>query len=118
MNPSTQVTQTAKPDSTADSRRASAKNQLRHPHPLLDGVLERMQLKNDAALARLLQVTPPRISKIRRGWLRVSPDMLLRLHEIGQIPLAELRELMAIPCQKLGGSETAETQGHKHGALS
>jgi plasmid maintenance system antidote protein VapI len=54
-----------------------------------------MQLKNDASLARVLHIAHPRISKIRRGKLAISADVLLRSHEIGQIPLAELRQLMA-----------------------
>ncbi len=66
----------------------------RCPHPLLDRMLEHFRLKNDAALARALDIAPPRISKIRRGHMRVSPDLLLRMHEAAQIPVAELRSLM------------------------
>ncbi|MES2163751.1 MAG: helix-turn-helix domain-containing protein [Pseudomonadota bacterium] len=66
----------------------------RCPHPLLDHMLEHFRLKNDAALARALHIAPPRISKIRRGHMRVSPDLLLRMHEAAQIPVAELRRLL------------------------
>ena len=35
------------------------------PDKLLDALLDRMQLKNDAALARTLGMAPPSLSKIR-----------------------------------------------------
>ena len=42
------------------------------PSHLLDTLRERMQLKNDAALSRLLEVAPPVISKIRHRALPVG----------------------------------------------
>ncbi|CAN7422646.1 helix-turn-helix domain-containing protein [Duganella sp. LjRoot269] len=65
----------------------------RCPHLLLDHLLKRLQLKNDASLARMLDISPPRLSKIRRRRLPISADVLLRLHEVARIPVAELRRL-------------------------
>ena len=67
----------------------------RCPHPLLDAVLRRMGLHNDASLARALEVSAPCLSKVRRGRVGVSAELLLRIHEIGGLPLAELRALLA-----------------------
>lgn len=67
----------------------------RCPHPLLDTVLRRMGLRNDASLARVLDVSAPRLSKVRRGRVAVSADLVLRIHEIGGLPIAELRALLA-----------------------
>jgi plasmid maintenance system antidote protein VapI len=70
------------------------KHMPRNPHHLLDAIIGNNGLKNDAALCRILQVAPPRISKIRHGKLGVSADIILRLHEHFRIPIAELRDLM------------------------
>ncbi len=64
------------------------------PSHLLDTVRERMQLKNDAALARLLEVGPPVISKIRHRALPVGASLLIRMHEVTQMSIRELRALM------------------------
>lgn len=70
------------------------KHMPRNPHHLLDAIIGNNGLKNDAALCRILQVAPPRISKIRHGKLGVSADIILRLHEHFQIPIADLRDMM------------------------
>jgi hypothetical protein len=43
-----------------------------NPDNLLDGIIARLRLKNDAALARALEVAPPLISKIRHRRLPVA----------------------------------------------
>ena len=64
------------------------------PSHLLDTLRERMQLKNDAALSRLLEVAPPVISKIRHRALPVGASLLIRMHEVTQMSIHELRALM------------------------
>ena len=64
------------------------------PSHLLDTLRERMQLKNDAALSRLLEVAPPVISKIRHRALPVGASLLIRMHEVTQMSIRELRTLM------------------------
>lgn len=64
------------------------------PSHLLDTLRERMQLKNDAALSRLLEVAPPVISKIRHRALPVGASLLIRMHEVTQLSIRELRALM------------------------
>ena len=65
-----------------------------NPNNLLDRIIERMKLKNDAALSRMLEVAPPVISKIRHGRLPVGASLLIRMHEETGMNIAELRELM------------------------
>jgi hypothetical protein len=65
------------------------------PNPLLDTLIQRMQLKNDAELCRVLEVQPPIISKIRHRKLNVGATILLRMHEKSNIPIRELKELTA-----------------------
>jgi plasmid maintenance system antidote protein VapI len=63
------------------------------PNKLLDTLIERMHLKNDAELCRALEVQPPIISKIRHRKLNVGATILLRMHEKSNIPIRELKEL-------------------------
>jgi len=63
------------------------------PNKLLDTLIERLQLKNDAELCRVLEVQPPIISKIRHRKLNVGATILLRMHEKSNIPIRELKEL-------------------------
>ena len=57
----------------------SVKNAITNPEAskLLDALLKRQHLKNDAALARLLSVAPPVISKIRNDRLPFGPSLIL-----------------------------------------
>jgi transcriptional regulator with XRE-family HTH domain len=64
------------------------------PARLLDVLVARLRLKNDAALSRLLGVEAPTISKIRHKRLRVGAAMLLRMHEVTHLSIDELRALM------------------------
>lgn len=62
------------------------------PNALLDFVIEHLELKNDAALSRALQVAPPVISKIRHGHLPIGDNMLCRISEATGIMVGALRE--------------------------
>ena len=64
------------------------------PRRLLDALIERLKLKNDAALCRVLEVDPPVISKIRNGKLRVGASMFIRMHEETGLTIRELRDLL------------------------
>jgi hypothetical protein len=74
-----------------------------NPNRLLDAIIEKLQLKNDAALSRALEVAPPVISKIRHYTLPIGATILLRMHEISDLSIREMRELMSF-------NETSESQ--------
>ncbi|MFS2004627.1 hypothetical protein ACEN9F_13475 [Duganella sp. CT11-25] len=61
------------------------------PNYLIDMLLEKYKLKNDAALARALKVAPPVISKVRHLRLPVGPFLILRIHEVFGTPVADIR---------------------------
>jgi len=65
-----------------------------NPNRLLDSLIERFHLKNDAALSRALEVTPPVISKIRHNKLPIGASLLIRMHEFSELSISELRNLM------------------------
>jgi hypothetical protein len=64
------------------------------PNNLLDTLIKQLHLKNDAALSRALEVAPPVISKIRHRRLPVGASLLIRMHEISDISIKDLRSLM------------------------
>ena len=64
------------------------------PNKLLDGLIERLNLKNDAALCRALEVQPPLLSKIRHRVIPVGAALLIRMHEVTGLTVKELRLLM------------------------
>ena len=64
------------------------------PNKLIDGLIEKLNLKNHAALSRVLEVAPPVLSKIRHGRLPVGASLLIRMHDVTDIPIRELRDMM------------------------
>jgi hypothetical protein len=64
------------------------------PNNLLGALIERLHLKNDAALSRALEVAPPVISKIRHRRLPVGASLLIRMHEVCELSITDLRVLM------------------------
>jgi len=64
------------------------------PNYLLDFVIEKLDLKNDAALARTLGITPPALSRIRHGKFPIGATLLIAMHEETGMKVRELRRLM------------------------
>src|SRR3954466_12596951 len=64
------------------------------PNNLLESLIEKLNLKNDAALSRALEVAPPLISKIRHRRLPVGASLLIRMHEVSDLSIRDLRQLM------------------------
>lgn len=61
----------------------------------LDKVAGLLQLKNDAALSRKLEVAPPVISKIRHHRLAVGATLMIRIHELTDMPFRDMRAVLA-----------------------
>lgn len=64
------------------------------PNRLLDALIELLKLKNDAALCRVLEVSRPVISKIRHGRVPIGAALLIRMHEVSDLSISDLRYLM------------------------
>lgn len=64
------------------------------PSNLLDQLRTKLQLKNDAALSRLLDVKPPLLSKIRHRRQSVSASLIIRIHDTTGIAVRDLRDMM------------------------
>jgi hypothetical protein len=61
-------------------------------------------LRNDAVLSRAPEVAPPVISKIRHSTLPIGVTILLRMHEISDYSILELRALMIAREAELAGA--------------
>jgi plasmid maintenance system antidote protein VapI len=69
-------------------------NPVYDPNNLLDHLINKLNLKHDAALSRALEVSPPVISKIRHSRIPIGASLLLRMHETTGMTVKELRNLM------------------------
>lgn len=62
---------------------------------LLDRVKEMMNIKNDAALAVALVVTPGYISRVRKGSVAFGQTAIINIHLLTGIPVRELVDIAA-----------------------
>lgn len=68
-----------------------------NPGQLLDHLLDKCGLKNDAALCRKFDIKPPTLSKVRHRVLPINGDLLVRFYDLSGIEIDELREIAGIP---------------------
>ena len=60
---------------------------------LIDHILSQYSVKNDAALAKLIGVHPPTISKMRHGHMPLTPAFILKVHEAFDMPVKEIKRI-------------------------
>lgn len=65
-----------------------------NPDVLLDWAKQRLQLGSDSRLADALDVAPPVISKIRHRRIPLGLSVLVKLHDLTDAPIRDLRALM------------------------
>ena len=63
------------------------------PYKLFDYLREMYSLKTDAELAHILGARTPMISRVRNGVMRITPALILAIHEQTNIPVSKIREL-------------------------
>ena len=93
------------------------------PNAMLDTILVKLQLRNDAALSRLLEIQAPVISKIRHHRMPVSGALLVRIHEATGLSVRALQDLMGDRRSKFrlsstqgrAGAPTGESPGASSG---
>lgn len=64
------------------------------PEWLLNEVRATLDLKNDAALCRVLDVEPPVIRKVRNKNTPIGAPLLIRIHEVSNLSIHDLRRSM------------------------
>ena len=73
---------------------AKAKYTREGANRLFDHLLRTYKIKNDSALAKLLGVLPPVVSKIRSGRLGMGDSILLSVHEVFEMPIKDIKEML------------------------
>jgi len=83
---------------------AGEHNQSGTPNEILDYIIDKIGLKNDAALSRYLEVAPPVISKMRHNRLPFGAQYIVRLHEKTDWPIRTIKAYL--PAEKQGDEAT------------
>lgn len=65
---------------------------------VLDWAITNNGLKNDAALARALEVAPPVLSKVRHGRLSIGSTLIVRLHEVTDVSVRDIKHKLGLRC--------------------
>lgn len=73
------------------------KEELQKINDFLDEVIEFMRLKNDAALCRQIDIMPPVISKLRHGVLPFGPIYIIKIHELTDWSIADIKAALPAP---------------------
>lgn len=60
---------------------------------LIDALIKVLKLGNDADLCEALEIQAPTISKIRNSKLKPGPVILIRMHEVSNLSIKELKAL-------------------------
>ena len=63
-------------------------------HVVLDYLIEKGWAKDDQAIAKLLNTTPPVISRIRNDRRGVTPNLILAIYDNTNLTIDEIRDLI------------------------
>lgn len=64
------------------------------PHELFDFLIKECGLRNDAALANALDVTPPSVSRMRNGKSKVGAEIILRIHKTTGLSVESIESML------------------------
>jgi hypothetical protein len=64
------------------------------PNKLLDRVAEKLEVKDDFALARTLELSHALLGKMRHGKQRIGATILLRMQEFSGISIGRLKQIL------------------------
>jgi hypothetical protein len=77
----------------AQARAALAEKQA----ALLNQLMLEAGIKNDAHLSRLVEMSPPVISKLRNGWLPIGATILIALNEVTGRSIRDMKQSLGYP---------------------
>jgi transcriptional regulator with XRE-family HTH domain len=86
-----------------------------NPALLLDSLLQKLELATDRELATLIGLTPSAISKIRARRAPVSAALLVRINEITDVRISDIRALMGERRTRQSGSDDFLNRGRRAG---
>lgn len=62
-------------------------------HALLDYLIAKGWAKDDKAIAKLLNTTPPVISRVRNDRRAITPNLILAIYDQTNLTIEEIRKL-------------------------
>lgn len=71
----------------------SGKWEIQSPHKLFDYIREMYNIKSDSQLAHMLSSRTPLISRIRTGAMRMTPALMIAIHEQTKLPIEKIKEM-------------------------
>jgi len=90
-------------------------NNLYNPAHLIDALVQKLEISNDKELAELLGVSPSTISKIRTRKNPISPAVLVRIHELTDVAIADIRAIIGERRTRMFVSEQYSNKGRRAG---
>ena len=63
------------------------------PNALIDHLITRFNIRTDAALAKMMELQPPTISKMRHGKMSLTPNFILKVHDTFDIPIKDIKKI-------------------------
>ena len=66
---------------------------MNNQNTIIDALITKLSLKNDAALARAMNLPYPVISKMRHDKMQTGASFIIRGHLVSGMPVQELIEL-------------------------
>jgi transcriptional regulator with XRE-family HTH domain len=74
---------------------------------LLDDIKKQAGLRDDAALAKYLNVGHPNITRLRHGRHLMGPEMILAIHDATNMPIREIKSRLK-PTQSAPQTQPAQ----------
>ena len=72
---------------------ANGRWEIQTPHKLFDYLREMYSIKSDKELAHILGTRCPMISRVRNGAVRMTPALILAVHDQTKLPVDKIREM-------------------------
>lgn len=67
---------------------------LKKPHKLFDHIKEFYKIKSDAALANVLNLSTPELSRYRNEQKRIGARVILAVYDATKMPIEKIREML------------------------
>jgi len=67
---------------------------IKQPHKLFDHIRTYYKVSSDAALAHMLDLSTPELSRYRNGQKRVGARVILAVYDATKMPIEDIREML------------------------
>ena len=67
---------------------------IKAPHKLFDHIKEFYKVRSDFALAHMLNISTPELSRFRNDVKRANPKLILAVYDATKMPIETIREML------------------------